>query len=113
MDFTTDASMIGGGAFELDWTFKSDIDRSKKYRDRVPQHKPDAVLKGLPTVTARDLRSSDDVKIPSQNMNLNQMMPKAPETPPVPAAAPKDVKKTDSKPVQLRRIVPSKAVIRR
>lgn len=124
-DFTTDASMIGGGAFELDWTFKSDIDRSKKYRDRVPQHKPDALLKGLPTVTARDLRSSDDVKIPAQNMNLKQMMPNAPKPllklanskrppAPVPAAAPKDIKKnSDSKPVQLRRIVPSKAVIRR
>jgi hypothetical protein len=128
-DFSTHASMIGGDSFELDWTFQSDIDRSKKYRDRVPQHKPDALLKGLPTVSARDLRSSDDVKIPAQNMNLKQMIPNAPKTKsadpvrpgqskpppaPVPAAKPQAAKKSsDSKPVQLRRIVPSKAVIRR
>jgi hypothetical protein len=125
-DFSTKPSTIGDGAFELDWTFQTDIARSQKYRDRVHQHKPDAVLKGLPTVSARDLRSTDEVKIPAQNMNLNQMKQAPPKMlqavdskpapkAPAPAAAtkPAPVKKDSKPPVQLRRVVPSKAVIRR
>tara|TARA_X000000950_G_scaffold53089_3_gene62874 strand:- start:555 stop:809 length:255 start_codon:yes stop_codon:yes gene_type:complete len=51
-------SLIGNGAYKLDWQFEAEIHETEKYRMRKT-HTPEILLRGLSQVSSRSLRQDD------------------------------------------------------